>query len=134
MRKSPFFFLFSACCHMLCFFRVRSRSDTDSLDRIDGIGAPSEKWWTVEYSRKYRGVTMGFMQSVASGGESELSSPRFSLVLLLWRLRLSVDPENFWRILSKLPYHADTLLQLAEAYRYREGNITSYCSFDSHLC
>ena len=28
-----------------------------------------EKWWTVEYSKKYKGVTMSFMQAVMSGGE-----------------------------------------------------------------
>jgi hypothetical protein len=32
-----------------------------------------------------------------------------------------VDPEGFWRLLQTLVYHADTLLQLSEGYRYREG-------------
>lgn len=28
-----------------------------------------EKWWTVEYSKKYKSVTMSFMQAVMSGGK-----------------------------------------------------------------
>lgn len=28
-----------------------------------------EKWWTVEYSKKYKSVTMSFMQTVMSGGK-----------------------------------------------------------------
>ncbi|EPQ59800.1 DUF654-domain-containing protein [Gloeophyllum trabeum ATCC 11539] len=59
--------------------------------------ADEGRWWTVEYDRRYKSVTKGFVGTVMSG-----------------------DPEGFWRILSKLPYHADTLLQLAEAYRYRD--------------
>jgi Transcriptional repressor TCF25 len=31
------------------------------------------------------------------------------------------DPEAFWDLLTKLPWHADTLLQLSEVYRHREG-------------
>lgn len=27
-----------------------------------------EKWWTVEYSKRYKGVTMEFMKTVMSGG------------------------------------------------------------------
>ncbi|TFK53351.1 DUF654-domain-containing protein [Heliocybe sulcata] len=56
-----------------------------------------EKWHTVVYDKRYKSVTAGFVTTVLAG-----------------------DPEGFWRILSKLPYHADTLLQLAEAYRYRD--------------
>jgi hypothetical protein len=32
-----------------------------------------------------------------------------------------VDPEGFWTLVQTLPWHADTLLQLAEVYRHREG-------------
>ena len=28
-----------------------------------------EKWWKVEYSKKYRSATMSFMKTVAAGGE-----------------------------------------------------------------
>jgi hypothetical protein len=28
-----------------------------------------EKWWTVEYSKKYKGVTRSFMEAVMSGGQ-----------------------------------------------------------------
>lgn len=36
----------------------------------------------------------------------------------------ATDPEQLWKILSKLPWHADTLLQMSEVYRHREGNVT----------
>jgi hypothetical protein len=38
-----------------------------------------DRWWTVEYSRKYRAVTRAFMQTVASGGPCRRT--------LLWRAR-----------------------------------------------
>jgi hypothetical protein len=28
-----------------------------------------ERWWRVEYSKKYKGVTASFMRVVAAGGE-----------------------------------------------------------------
>jgi tetratricopeptide (TPR) repeat protein len=59
--------------------------------------AAGDKWWTVEYSKRYKGVTKTFMQAVLSG-----------------------DPEALWRVLQKLPWHGDTLLQLAEVYRHQE--------------
>ncbi|KAG1838707.1 transcriptional repressor TCF25-domain-containing protein [Suillus subluteus] len=59
--------------------------------------AAADKWWTVEYSKRYKGVTKTFMQAVSSG-----------------------DPETLWRVLQKLPWHGDTLLQLAEVYRHQE--------------
>ncbi|KAI0285130.1 transcriptional repressor TCF25-domain-containing protein [Russula aff. rugulosa BPL654] len=56
-----------------------------------------EKYWTAEYSKKYKGATSSFMRTVLSG-----------------------DPEGFYTILRHLPWHADTLLQLAELYIHRE--------------
>ncbi|KAJ6579610.1 transcriptional repressor TCF25-domain-containing protein [Mycena vulgaris] len=56
-----------------------------------------EKWWTVEYSKKYRSVTLAFMTIVYSG-----------------------DPNGFYSLLQKFPWHGDTLLQLAEVFRHRE--------------
>lgn len=32
------------------------------------------------------------------------------------------DPEGFFSILRQVPWHADTLLQLAELYSHREGS------------
>ncbi|OCH87673.1 DUF654-domain-containing protein [Obba rivulosa] len=61
-----------------------------------------EKIWTVEYSKKYRGVTLAFMQTVMSG-----------------------DPEGFNQLQRVLPYHADTLLQLSEVYHHREEHSTA---------
>ena len=31
------------------------------------------------------------------------------------------DPEQIWSIVGILPWHADTLLQMSEVYRHREG-------------
>ncbi|KAF8505409.1 DUF654-domain-containing protein [Russula emetica] len=56
-----------------------------------------EKYWTAEYSKKYKAATSSFMRTVLSG-----------------------DPEGFYTILRQLPWHADTLLQLAELYIHRE--------------
>ncbi|KAJ7683568.1 transcriptional repressor TCF25-domain-containing protein [Mycena rosella] len=56
-----------------------------------------EKWWTVEYSKKYKSVTLAFMTIVYSG-----------------------DPNGFYGLLHKFPWHGDTLLQLAEVFRHRE--------------
>ncbi|KAL1938621.1 hypothetical protein VTO73DRAFT_11436 [Trametes versicolor] len=61
-----------------------------------------EKFWTVEYSKKYRAVTFEFMRTVLSG-----------------------DPEGFYQLLRALPYHADTLLQLSEVYHHREEHSTA---------
>ncbi|KAJ8462854.1 hypothetical protein ONZ51_g10636 [Trametes cubensis] len=61
-----------------------------------------EKLWTVEYSKKYRAVTLQFMRTVMSG-----------------------DPEGFYQLLRLLPYHADTLLQLSEVYHHREEHSTA---------
>jgi hypothetical protein len=46
---------------------------------------------------------------------------------------MSGDPEGFWGILRVLIYHADTLLQLSEGYRYREGIICSLSYQCAHL-
>ncbi|KAI9448396.1 DUF654-domain-containing protein [Lactarius indigo] len=56
-----------------------------------------ERYWTAEYSKRYKGATLAFMQTVLSG-----------------------DPEGFYAILQHVPWHADTLLQLAELYSHRE--------------
>ncbi|PPQ84390.1 hypothetical protein CVT26_007224, partial [Gymnopilus dilepis] len=62
-----------------------------------GEGKEKERWWTVEYSRKYLGVTKAFMGAVMSG-----------------------DPQGLYDLLGVLPWHADTLLQISEIYRHRE--------------
>ncbi|KIY48569.1 DUF654-domain-containing protein [Fistulina hepatica ATCC 64428] len=63
---------------------------------------PGEKWWTVEYSQRYKSVTKGFMQIV-----------------------MSASPDGFDAVLQRLCWHADTLLQLSEVYRHREEYATS---------
>lgn len=80
---------------------------------------PGESIWTVEYSKKYRGATLAFMQTVMSGG---------TRVVHLRRIQLTdqcLDPQGFYSLLKILPWHADTLLQLSEVYYHREGKTTS---------
>ena len=50
----------------------------DKLFRHGWLGRPEEVWWTVEYGKKYRAITMAFMQTVMSGGKR---SDRWSLNL-----------------------------------------------------
>ncbi|KAF9448395.1 DUF654-domain-containing protein [Macrolepiota fuliginosa MF-IS2] len=72
--------------------------------------AADEKWWTVEYSKKYKSMTRAFMRTVMSG-----------------------DPQGFYDLLRKLPWHADTLLQLAEVYRHREEHAQAVDFIDRAL-
>ena len=76
-----------------------------------------EKYWTAEYSKRYKGATVAFMSTVLSGGVLFLVRNRSLLCLM----PLSLDPEGFYDILRQVPWHADTLLQLAELYSHREG-------------
>jgi hypothetical protein len=39
-----------------------------------GGGGVEERWWTVEYSKRYKSVTKTFMQAVMAGGEKNLLS------------------------------------------------------------
>ncbi|OAX36036.1 DUF654-domain-containing protein [Rhizopogon vinicolor AM-OR11-026] len=77
----------------------RSLTDDEIKQKVADRNSPAaaDKWWTVEYGKRYKGVTKTFMQAVMTG-----------------------DPEALWRVLQKLPWHADTLLQLSEVYRHRE--------------
>lgn len=77
----------------------RPLTDEEVQQKVTDRNSPAarDKWWTVEYSKRYKGVTKTFMQAVSSG-----------------------DPESLWKVLQKLPWHGDTLLQLAEVYRHQE--------------
>jgi hypothetical protein len=50
--------------------RAYNPEDVEEMLLRQGWEHVEEKWWTVEYSKKYKGVTMSFMQAVMSGGES----------------------------------------------------------------
>ena len=81
-------------------------------------GNSDEKFWTAEYSKKYKGATFAFLRTVLSGGAL------FSLLTRTVpssRMSFLLDPEGFYAILQKVPWHADTILQLAELYSHREG-------------
>ena len=41
----------------------------DKSFRHGWLDRPEEVWWTVEYGKKYRAITMAFMQTVMSGGK-----------------------------------------------------------------
>lgn len=45
-----------------------------------GVGVEGEKWWSVEYSKRYKGVTLSFMRTVLSGGEC----------IIAWRFLVAV--------------------------------------------
>ncbi|KAK2465838.1 hypothetical protein APHAL10511_001479 [Amanita phalloides] len=76
---------------------IRAYTDEEAQEKPQRQVVREEKWWTVEYSKKYKSMTKAFMATVMSG-----------------------DPQGFWNLLGKLPWHADTLLQIAEIYRHRE--------------
>ncbi|KIJ58856.1 hypothetical protein HYDPIDRAFT_163022, partial [Hydnomerulius pinastri MD-312] len=75
----------------------RALTEEEVAKKVNKGPAGAGKWWTVEYSKRYKGVTKTFMQAVMTG-----------------------DPETLWGVLQRMPWHADTLLQLAEVYRHRE--------------
>ena len=77
-----------------------------------------EKYWTAEYSKRYKGATLAFMQTVLSGG-MQFPGPDLSVTSVL--IIRPPDPEGFYAILQHVPWHADTLLQLADVYSHREG-------------
>ncbi|KXN88365.1 Transcription factor 25 [Leucoagaricus sp. SymC.cos] len=82
----------------------------EKLERNRWDRAYDEKWWTVEYSKKYKSMTKAFMRTVLSG-----------------------DPQGFYELLRKLPWHADTLLQLSEVYRHREEHAQAVDFIDRAL-
>jgi hypothetical protein len=50
---------------------LRALSDEEvekKMDKMRWEALPGERWWTVEYGKKYLSVTRAFMQTVASGG------------------------------------------------------------------
>ncbi|KAH8105420.1 transcriptional repressor TCF25-domain-containing protein [Cristinia sonorae] len=93
---------------------LRSLADHELLERRSRHAfqsdLPGEKHWTVEYSKKYKGVTKSFIQMVMSG-----------------------DPEGFSHLLRAFPYHADTLLQLSEVYSHREEHSSAADFIDRAL-
>ena len=82
-----------------------------------------EKWWTVEYSKKYKSMTKAFMETVLSGGVAIRCHASDGTVSLTC---FEIDPQGFWDLLGTLPWHADTILQVSEVYRHREGNFTNF--------
>ncbi|KAG6828853.1 hypothetical protein H0H93_014696, partial [Arthromyces matolae] len=81
--------------------RALTQEEIDATGRRRGWGSSAgnggEKWWTVEYSQRYKSFTKLFIQAVMSG-----------------------HPDALWEVQRKLSWHADNLLQLAEVYRHRE--------------
>lgn len=50
---------------------IRAYNEEDMKEKLvrEGWEHVEEKWWTVEYSKKYKGVTRSFMEAVMSGGQ-----------------------------------------------------------------
>lgn len=51
----------------------------------------------------------------------------------MYRMPPETDPQGFWDLLGVLPWHADTLLQISEVYRHRDGMGRHYLSMTSLL-
>ncbi|PPQ68566.1 hypothetical protein CVT24_005578 [Panaeolus cyanescens] len=79
---------------------LRSLTDEEVEEKLDSHAWQplQEKWWTVEYSKRYKSMTKAFMGTVYSG-----------------------DPQGFWDLLGILPWHADTLLQISEVYQHAQA-------------
>ncbi|TFY74297.1 hypothetical protein EWM64_g9715 [Hericium alpestre] len=82
--------------------RVLSDEEFQRKMKENGWSELEERWWTVEYSKRYKGVTLSFMQTVMSG-----------------------DPDGLYAILRRVPWHADTILQVAEIFSHREEHTTA---------
>ncbi|KAL4080118.1 transcriptional repressor TCF25-domain-containing protein [Scleroderma yunnanense] len=76
---------------------LRALTEAEASGKSGKGPAGSGGWWTVEYSRRYKGATRDFIRAVMSG-----------------------SPEALWRVLQSLPWHADTLLQIGEVHRHHE--------------
>ncbi|KIY63859.1 DUF654-domain-containing protein, partial [Cylindrobasidium torrendii FP15055 ss-10] len=61
-----------------------------------------ERWWTLEYSKRYKGMTKIFIGTVQAG-----------------------DPQGLFDMARSMPWHADTLLQMAQVFRHREEYATA---------
>lgn len=51
---------------------LRSYTDDEVVEKLSrqGWSPIQEKWWTVEYSKKYKSMTQAFMSAVMAGGKS----------------------------------------------------------------
>ena len=73
------------------------RESLSLVSLLEHPAEPGEQWWRVTYTKKYTSITKSFLAIVQSG-----------------------DPSLFPVLLQRAPWHADTLLQLAEVFRHRE--------------
>lgn len=55
----------------------RILTDDEVQEKVADRNSPAarDKWWTVEYSKRYKGVTKTFMQAVMSGGAISDDTP-----------------------------------------------------------
>ncbi|KAI0092896.1 transcriptional repressor TCF25-domain-containing protein [Irpex rosettiformis] len=91
--------------------RPLTEEEVEGLYRRHGqVEVAGERYWTAEYSKKYRGLTKTFIQLVMSG-----------------------DPNGLFGLLRHFPYQADTLLQLSEVYFHREEHSTAADFIDRAL-
>ncbi len=84
---------------------VRPLTDLEVSEKRDRLSVEllrGEKWWTVEYSKKYKGLTQMFLNTVQGG-----------------------DPQGLFDMCRNSPWHADTLLQMAQVFRHREEHAQS---------
>lgn len=53
---------------------ARPLTEEETSGKVNKGPAGPGKWWTVEYSKRYKGVTKTFMQAVMTGGKCKYES------------------------------------------------------------
>ncbi|KAF8582034.1 DUF654-domain-containing protein [Ramaria rubella] len=82
---------------------MRALTPEEVQEKETGVGPDHrERWWTIEASPRYKGTTYEYLQCVMGG-----------------------DPQLFYSLMYEMPWHADTLLQMAEVFRHREEYSTA---------
>ncbi|KAF5390308.1 hypothetical protein D9757_002816 [Collybiopsis confluens] len=103
-----------APAHMREGLSARQLTEEELSEKFDRNGwdkasarLGEEKWWTVEYSKKYKGLVKIFLQIVLSG-----------------------DPQGFYNLIQRAPWQVDSWLQLAEVFRHREEHSSAVDAVD----
>ncbi|KAF8486516.1 transcriptional repressor TCF25-domain-containing protein [Gautieria morchelliformis] len=89
--------------HYRAGLSMRALTSQEVDQKGTGVGPDNrERWWTFEASPRYKGTTYEYLQCVMGG-----------------------DPQLFYNLMHGMPWHADTLLQMAEVFRHREEYSTA---------
>ncbi|KAF8522449.1 DUF654-domain-containing protein [Hysterangium stoloniferum] len=89
--------------HYRAGLSMRPLTSDEILLKGSGVSPDTkERWWKFEASPRYKATTYEYLQYVMGG-----------------------DPQLFYNLMHEMPWHADTLLQMAEVYRHREDYSTA---------